>query len=105
MNLGRPDSKNEGFVMLTTKSLMLIIPAILFGHYIDEFVDKKIKFPNKFASVVTQTIINILLIYVMHKISRSYTREFQVGLAGLFFSALFFSMQTHYTDNLKSLLI
>lgn len=105
MNLGKADSKNEGFFILTGKSLLLIVPAILLGHYIDEFVHKNFGFLNKFTSVLFQTFLNIFMIYILHKMSRSYTREFQVGLAGLFFSALFFSMQTHYTDNLKSLLV
>lgn len=103
LNLGRPDSKNEGFFVLNIRSMILIVPAIVLGHYLDEFV-VRMQLKSTLHKVIAQTLLNILIIYAMHKISRAYTREFQVSLAGLFFSALFFGMQTNYIKNLKVVL-
>ncbi len=103
LNLGKPDSKNEGFITLNIKSLLLIVPAIVLGHYVDTFVDK-LNINSKWISIITQTLLNIFVIFVLYRISQQYTREFQVGLAGLFFSALFFGMQTNYIKNLKAVL-
>ena len=102
LNLGKPDDKNESFLVMNAKSLVLIVPAIILGHYLDKFVEKTVT--EKKKSVIIQTFLNILIIWTLHKLSVSYTREFQVGLGGLFFSALFFGMQTNYTRNLKTLL-
>lgn len=102
LNLGKPDGKNEGFFVMNVRSMMLIVPAIILGHYLDESVDK-LKL-STLQSVILQTFLNVFLIYLLHKISVSYTKEFQVSLAGLFFSALFFGMQTNYIKNLKVLL-
>lgn len=103
LNLGKPDSPRESLMILNTKSFLLIIPAIFMGHYLDEFVES-IRLKSKKQSVALQTFLNIFVIYILHKISNSYTKEFQVSLAGLFFSALFFGMQTNYIRDLKSLL-
>jgi hypothetical protein len=102
LNLGKPDGARESFFALNVKSMMLILPAIFMGHYLDEFVEKMGKDPKK--SVILQTFLNICVIYILHKVSKAYTSEFQVSLAGLFFSALFFGMQTNYIRDLKSLL-
>lgn len=103
LNLGKPDDKNEGFFVLNIKSMLLIVPAIFIGHYLDEFVEK-LNIKSKMKSVILQTFLNVLVIYILHRLSRSYTSEFQLTLAGLFFSALFFGMQTNYIRDLKSLL-
>lgn len=103
LNLGKPDNARESFVTLNVKSALLIIPAIILGHYLDEFVNK-LGIENKTYSVTLQTFLNILVIYILHTFMRSYAKEFQMTLAGLFFSALFFGMQTNYISNLKSLL-
>lgn len=102
LNLGKPDGKNEGFFVMNVRSMMLIVPAIILGHYLDESVDK-LKL-STLQSVILQTFSNVFLIYLLHKINNAYTREFQVSLGGLFFSALFFGMQTNYIKNLKVLL-
>lgn len=102
LNLGKPDGKNEGFFVMNVRSMILIIPAIILGHYLDEIVDR-LKLSN-IKSVALQTFLNVFLIYFLHKVSTTYTKEFQVSLAGLFFSALFFGMQTNYIKNLKLLL-
>ncbi len=103
LGLGKPDSPSEGFFSLNIRSMILILPAIFMGHYLDELVEK-MNIKNKTQSVLFQTFLNILIIYILHKISSAYTKEFQVSLAGLFFSALFFGMQTNYIHDLKNLL-
>lgn len=102
LNLGKPDGKNEGFIAMNARSILLIVPAIIIGHYLDESV-KKMKL-NAASSVVIQTFLNILIIFGFHKVNQAYAMEFQTSLAGLFFSALFFGTQTNYMDNLKKLL-
>lgn len=101
-NLGKPDGKNETFIALNAKSMILIIPGIILGHYLDEIVDRMNL--DKYKSVTLQTILNIVIIYTLHKINQAYTSEFQLTLSGLFFSALFFGMQTNYIKNLKNIL-
>lgn len=103
LNMGKPDTARESFLVLNVKSMLLIIPAIFIGHYIDELV-QLLNIQDKKRSVAVQTLLNVLVIFVLHKMSTSYTKEFQMTLAGLFFSALFFGMQTNYITNLKSLL-
>jgi hypothetical protein len=103
LNLGKPDSARESFMVLNIKSMMLILPAIVFGHFLDELVEK-MNIKSKTTSVIIQTLLNIFTIYILHTFLRSYSKEFQLTLAGLFFSALFFGMQTNYISNLKSLM-
>jgi uncharacterized membrane protein YoaK (UPF0700 family) len=103
LNLGKPDSSRESFFALNVRSMILILPAIFMGHYLDEIVEK-MNIKKKTHSVLIQTILNIFIIYILHKFATAYTREFQVSLAGLFFSALFFGMQTNYIRDLKGLL-
>lgn len=102
LNLGRADGKNESFIQLNMKSMVLIVPAIILGHYIDAMVEK-LKL-NKYNSVALQTFLNIFIIHVLHRINMNYAKEFQMTLAGLFFSALFFGMQTNYIKNIKLIL-
>lgn len=102
LNLGHADKKNESFIQLNVKSMMLIIPAIILGHYIDTVIEKLRL--NKYKSVTLQTFLNIFIIYVLHRININYAKEFQMTLAGLFFSALFFGMQTNYIRNIKLIL-
>lgn len=102
LNLGRPDGSNESFFVMNVRSMILIVPAIILGHYLDEFVERTKL--TKLKSIILQTILNILIIYMLHKVNAAYTREFQVSLGGLFFSALFFGMQTNYIKNLKYIL-
>lgn len=102
MKFGNADVKNETFVSMNMKSLSLLLPAILLGHYIDKAI-KTMKL-SKINSVFLQSFINICVIYILHKISASYTKEFQLTLAGLFFSAMFFGLQTNYMQNIKDIL-
>ncbi len=103
LNFGQPDTKNESFTRLNAKTLAMIIPAVILGHYIDVFVEKQVKL-SKRMSVLVQTLINVSVIYILHVINYAYTKEFQTTFAGLFFSGLFFGLQTNYISNLKSVL-
>ena len=104
LNFGQPDKKNDPFVRLTAKTLAMIIPAIILGHYIDVFMTRQSKRISKRASVLIQTLINVSVIYVLHIIDYAYAKEFQTTFAGLFFSGLFFGLQTNYIANIKSVL-
>lgn len=103
LSFGEPDTKNESFTRLNAKTLAMIIPAVIMGHYIDVFVNTQLKL-SKRMSVLLQTFINVSVIYVLHIIDYAYTKEFQTTFAGLFFSGLFFGLQTNYITNIKSVL-
>lgn len=103
LGLGKPDGPREGFFSLNVRSMILILPAIFMGHYLDEIVEK-MNIKNKSHSIALQTFLNVLIMYILHKFASVYTKEFQVSLAGLFFSALFFGMQTNYIRDLKTIL-
>ena len=102
LDFGQPDTKNESFIKLNAKTMAMIIPAVILGHYIDVIVDKQKL--SKRMSVLIQTLINVTVIYVLHLIDYAYTKEFQTTFAGLFFSGLFFGIQTNYITNLKAVL-
>ena len=104
LNFGQPDTKNESFMRLNAKTLAMIIPAIVLGHYIDVFMTRQSKRFSKRVSVLVQTLINVSVIYVLHIIDYAYAKEFQTTFAGLFFSGLFFGLQTNYISNIKSIL-
>jgi undecaprenyl pyrophosphate phosphatase UppP len=99
LRFGRPDSKNDSFWRLNAKTFALLIPAVVLGHYIDKFIEKsKLKLH---LAIFAQIMLNIVLIYAIHKVMYSYANEFQMTLPGMFFSALFFGMQTNFLNNLK----
>lgn len=102
LKFGIPDTRNDTFVNMNSKSLAFIIPGILLGHYIDKSISK-LNLETK-RSVALQTFINIFIIYFLNKLSYSYAIEFQLTFAGLFFSSLYFGMQTNYIDNIKKIL-
>jgi hypothetical protein len=102
LDFGKPDTKNESFIKLNAKTMAMIIPAVILGHYIDVIVHKQKL--SKRMSVLIQTLINVTVIYVLHLIDYAYTKEFQTTFAGLFFSGLFFGLQTNYITNLKAVL-
>lgn len=106
LKFGTPDSRNESFWRLNAKSFALLIPAVVLGHYIDkliETVQNKIKLSVHLA-IFIQTVLNIALIYILHRVMYAYSNEFQLTLPGMFFSAMFFGMQTNFLINLKKAL-
>jgi hypothetical protein len=93
---------------LTVKCISLIVPGIVIGHYIDQWVEvwkrQQSLGTRTLPYVAVQTMANVVAIYVMARVYRPYTDEFQNTYAGLFFSALLFGMQSNYVGNLQTLL-
>ena len=108
IRFGTPDGRNETFWKINVRSFTLIIPAIILGHYLDEgvqYIQKKRTLGGApLTYVFVQSFVNIALMYGIHKIDFGLTKEFQMTIAGLFFSALFFAMQTNFVDNIKKVL-
>lgn len=103
---GRDDERSIMTVFI--KSFALLIPGAILGHYVDMQIrrlqDKKQMGEETWKYVVFQSIINIIIIYTLHKVHRSYTDEFQRTLPGLYFSGLFFGLQVNYIRNVQTLL-
>ncbi len=51
--------------------------------------------------ILLQTLINIATLYIILILLANYTSEFQVSLAGGFFSVLYFGIQTNYILMIK----
>ncbi len=102
-NFGPKD--NSRLPAFTLKVILLLIPGVFFGHYVDQFVNKlkqqETLGNNLLTYVFVQTMISISIIYTLSKINKPYTQEFQNTYAGLFFVSLFFGMQVNYVSNLK----
>jgi hypothetical protein len=96
------------FGSFVIKIVSLIVPGIIFGHYIDQYVNKwktEERFGNQVISyIVLQTFLDIMVVYSLHRLNKKYTEEFQNTFAGLFFVSLFFGMQANYVSNLQQLL-
>ncbi len=102
LKFGTPDGRNESFWKLNAKSFALLIPAVILGHYLDKFVEQSRM--SLYTAIIVQTILNIVLIYILHRVMYAYSNEFQLTLPGMFFSAMFFGMQTNFLVNLKKAL-
>lgn len=93
------------FVSFLFKVLTMIVPAIILGHYNDEYIRKlqreKVLGDKRYKYILFQTISSIAIIYIIYRIFNSYADEFQTTSAGLFFTALFWSVQTNYVNNIK----
>lgn len=102
LKFGIQNSRDETFVQLNVRSMSFIVPGILLGHYLDKAISR-LNLDTKHA-VALQTFLNIAVIFTINKISFEYAKEFQITFAGLFFSSLYFGMQTNYIENIKTLL-
>ncbi len=102
LKFGITNTRTETFAQLNARSMSFIIPGILLGHYLDKSI-AKLELNTKHA-VALQTFLNIAIIFTINKISFEYAKEFQITFAGLFFSSLYFGMQTKYIENIKSIL-
>ena len=93
------------FFSFTLKCLFYIIPAVILGNYTDITIQKlkKNKKLGKYTIyyILLQTLINILMLYLILLFLNSYTSEFQVTIAGGFFSVLYFGIQTNYMRMIK----
>lgn len=93
------------FFSFTIKCIFYIIPAVILGNYTDITIER-IKKDKKMGDsvlyyILLQTLISIITLYIFLLLLANYTSEFQVTIAGGFFSVLYFGMQTNYVDMIK----
>lgn len=102
---GRDDERSLSVVFI--KSFALLIPGAILGHYIDKYINrmkkKNVLGKEAWVYVLFQSIVDILLIYSLHKLHSLYTDEFQRTLPGLYFSGLFFGLQVNYINNVQEM--
>lgn len=102
------DEKDDSFITMTVKSIALLIPGMILGHFVDRYIHglKKKDALGKsiFTYVLIQSIVNIGIIFLLHYLYRRYTSEFQRTLPGMYFSGLFFGLQVNYIRNIQQLL-
>lgn len=96
------------FTSFALKVAFLVVPGIVLGHYIDQFVYKLKAETRLGTSITTYVILQILMsisvIYALSKLHKPFTQEFQNTYAGLFFVSLFFGMQVQFISNLQTVL-
>jgi uncharacterized membrane protein (DUF485 family) len=95
----------KNFFPFALKCIFYIIPAIFLGNFTDITI-QRMKNEKEFGDymlyyILLQTIIIISTLYVILIFLTSYTNEFQVTIAGGFFSVLYFGIQTNYIDMIK----
>ena len=95
----------KNFFSFTLKCIFYIIPAIILGNYTDIIIQRiknnKEFGDNIFVYILLQTLIIISTLYITLLLLTSYTNEFQVTIAGGFFSVLYFGIQTNYISMIK----
>jgi len=88
--------------------LSLAIPGAFLGHYVDQAVLKVQRLNllgwRRVLYVFLQLFIWAALFYVLFMFFPGYTTEFQMSIAGIFFIALFFSVQDNFVKNLQFVL-
>ena len=95
----------EHFFSFGLHCIFYIVPAIVLGNYTDIMI-QRIKKDNELGDhmlnyILLQTLVNISTLYLILLFLNKYTSEFQVTIAGGFFSVLYFGMQPNYLDMLK----
>lgn len=103
-DFGTIRSRND-LLSFTLKIMVYIIPAVILGHFTD-IVVKKNRIDNVFGKnviyyILSQTIINIVTLYLFILFLPRFMSEFQTTISGGYFIVLYFSMQTNYIDMLK----
>jgi len=103
-DFGTLRSRND-LLSFTLQMMIYIVPAVILGHFTDIAI-KKIKSDNVFGKVIInyillQTMFNIVTLYSFILFLPKFMSEFQTTLSGLYFTALYFSMQPNYIDMLK----
>lgn len=95
----------ENVFSFTIKCFLYIIPAVILGNYNDITIQKikrdKRLGENGLYYILLQTLINILVLYIILHLLTSYTSEFQMTIAGGFFIVLYFGIQTNYIHMIK----
>lgn len=103
-NFGTFRSRND-FFSFTLKMILYIIPALLIGHYTDIYINKmkirKILGEQPMYYIVSQTMFNIIVLYLFILILPRFMSEFQMTISGGYFIFLYFSIQTNYMKMLK----
>ena len=95
------------FISVGIRSFALLVPGMILGHLVDKYINKlKNNDPGSHVIkyVILQSVVNISIITVLHKLHHKYTSEFQRTLPGLYFSGLFFGLQVNYIKNIQTLL-
>ena len=87
------------------KILLYIFPAVVIGHYTEMSV-QNMKARGVFGEsemnyIILQTAFIIVTMYIFVMILKDYMSEFQASVAGGYFIALYFGIQTNYITMLK----
>lgn len=105
LNFGNDNEKS--FLSISIRSFALLIPGMILGHLMDKYINKLKKRDeggHVIKYVLLQSVANIAIISLLHKLHQKYTSEFQRTLPGLYFSGLFFGLQVNYIHNIQELL-
>ena len=99
------DKSDKSVFSTIIRSLSLLIPGMILGHFVDKYINKLKKDDTHVLKyVILQSLVNILIISILHTLYHKYTSEFQRTLPGLYFSGLFFGLQVNYIRNIQTLL-
>ena len=95
-------------ITFTIKFLSLAIPGAFLGHYADQAILKvqRMELLGQYhlPYLMLQLFLWIILFYTLFIFAPGYTKEFQHSIAGIFFVALFFSVQDNFVANLQFVL-
>ena len=99
---------HSAFIPFTVKFLALALPGIAIGHYLDQSIywtqKRRLLGPSHAAYLSLQISAWVLLFYILFQFAATYAAEFQSSVAGIFFVALFFTVQTNFVANLQEVL-
>jgi hypothetical protein len=107
LHVGTPDP--AGFLGFAMRYLLLCLPAVFFGHVIDQLVEHAQV--NEWLGrrpgfyLIAQTIVWLIFFYVVVRWFPHYAWEFQSTYAGMAFGTLFFTVQDNYVTNLQEALV
>ena len=97
---------HENLFSFSLKVLLYILPAVILGHYTDISVKtmkkRKILGTKDINYISFQTLIVILTLFLLTRLLKDFTSEFQQSMAGGYFIVLYFGMQTNYIEMLKN---
>lgn len=95
-------------ITFTIKFLSLAIPGAFLGHYADQAILKvqRMELLGQYhlPYLILQLFLWIVMFYSLFVFAPGYTKEFQYSIAGIFFVALFFSVQDNFVANLQFVL-
>jgi len=95
----------DSFFSFALKILIYIFPAIIIGHYTDMIVKNlktsRVLGDNEVMYIMLQTLFIIVTMYTFVTVLSDYMSEFQMTVAGGYFIALYFGIQTNYIYVLK----